>query len=76
MSKGAYLGGVAAAGTFWATWLTQGEVQLLRSGPRGFQSPRAGRHWKEAIPAGTDRNREGGHKEGGEAKAGGKETNG
>lgn len=22
--------------TFWATWLTQGEVQLLRSGPRGF----------------------------------------
>lgn len=45
----------AAAGTFWATWLTQGEVQLLRSGPRGFQSPRAGRHWKEAIPAGTDR---------------------
>lgn len=47
-------GGGVAAGTFWATWLTQGEVQLLRSGPRGFQSPRAGRHWKEAIPVGTD----------------------
>lgn len=59
------LRGAAATGTFWATWLTQGEVQLLRSGPRGFQSPRAGRHWKEAIPAGTDRqDREGSHKEG------------
>ena len=23
---------------------------MLRSGPRGFQSPRAGRHWNEAIP--------------------------
>lgn len=59
------LRGAAATGTFWATWLTQGEVQLLRSGPRGFQSPKAGRHWKEAIPAGTDRqDREGSHKEG------------
>lgn len=45
----------AVTGTFWATWLTQGEVQLLRSGPRGFQSPRAGRHWNEAIPVETDK---------------------
>lgn len=36
--------------TFCATWLTQGLVQLLRSGPRGFQIPREARHWKEAIP--------------------------
>lgn len=53
-SNCACLEGAAVAGTFWATWLTQGEVQLLRSGPRGFQSPRAGRHWNEAIPVGTD----------------------
>lgn len=46
---------MAAASTFCATWLTQGDVQLLRSGPRGFQSPKAGRHWNEAIPATTDR---------------------
>lgn len=46
---------IAVTGTFWATWLTQGEVQLLRSGPRGFQSPRAGRHWNEAIPVETDK---------------------
>ena len=29
-------GGTAPGLTFWATWLTHGEVQLLRSGPRGF----------------------------------------
>ena len=31
-------------GTFCATWLTHGLVQLLRSGPRGFQTPRPSRH--------------------------------
>lgn len=51
----ACLQGAAVTGTFWATWLTQGEVQLLRSGPRGFQSPRAGRHWNEAIPVEIDK---------------------
>lgn len=48
---------------------------MLRSGPRGFQSPRAGRHWKEAIPAGTDRQeqRKGPQGKRRGAKAGGKE---
>lgn len=49
---------------------------MLRSGPRGFQSPRAGRHWKEAIPVGTDRQeqrREAQGRREGWAKAGRKE---
>lgn len=36
--------------TFWATWLTQGEVQLLRSGPRGFHMTCSAKHRNEAIP--------------------------
>lgn len=36
--------------TFWATWLTHGEVQLLRSGPRGFHMACSARHRNEAIP--------------------------
>lgn len=36
--------------TFWATWLTHGEVQLLRSGPRGFHMTCSARHRNEAIP--------------------------
>lgn len=41
----------AATGlTFWATWLTHGEVQLLRSGPRGFHMTCSTRHRKDAIP--------------------------
>lgn len=50
---------------------------MLRSGPRGFQSPRAGRHWKEAIPAGTDRQEQRRGPQGkreGWAKGGQKET--
>jgi len=33
--------------------LTHGEVQLLRSGPRGFHSTGEDRHWKEAMPENT-----------------------
>lgn len=36
--------------TFWATWLTHGEVQLLRSGPRGFHMTCSAKHRNEAIP--------------------------
>lgn len=36
--------------TFWATWLTQWEVQLLRSGPFGFQVPLERTHKYEAVP--------------------------
>ena len=36
--------GGGGLGTFCATWLTHGLVQLLRSGPRGFQTPRPSRH--------------------------------
>ena len=50
-------GGRATGGgfTFWDTWLTQGEVQLLRSGPRGFHMTGPAKHWKEAMPADTER---------------------
>lgn len=41
---------VALGLTFCATWLTHGEVQLLRSGPRGFQMTWSAKHWKEAMP--------------------------
>lgn len=43
------------AGTFWATWLTQGEVQLLRSGPRGLHIAGETKHWKEAMPGSRER---------------------
>lgn len=43
-------GGTALGLTFWATWLTHGEVQLLRSGPRGFHMTCSAKHWNEAMP--------------------------
>lgn len=43
-------GGMAPGLTFWATWLTHGEVQLLRSGPRGFHMTCSAKHWNEAMP--------------------------
>lgn len=48
-------GGVAPGLTFWATWLTHGEVQLLRSGPLGFHMTWSAKHWNEAIPGDEDR---------------------
>lgn len=47
--------GVAPGLTFWATWLTHGEVQLLRSGPLGFHTTWSAKHWNEAIPGDEDR---------------------
>lgn len=41
--------------TFCATWATQCEVQLLRSGPLEFQAP-AGVQRKEATPAAARNN--------------------
>lgn len=38
------------AQTFWATWLTQWEVQLLRSGPFGCQVPLERTHKYDAVP--------------------------
>lgn len=43
-------GGIAPGLTFWATWLTHGEVQLLRSGPRGFHMTWSAKHWNDAMP--------------------------
>lgn len=47
--------GKAPGLTFWATWLTHGEVQLLRSGPRGFHMTCSAKHWNEAIPGDKQR---------------------
>lgn len=47
--------GTAAGLTFWATWLTHGEVQLLRSGPRGFHMTCSAKHWNEAMPGDEQR---------------------
>lgn len=43
-------GGRTPGLTFWATWLTHGEVQLLRSGPRGFHMTSSAKQWNEAMP--------------------------
>lgn len=51
-------GGTAPGLTFWATWLTHGEVQLLRSGPRGFQEACSAKHWNEAMPGDEQRAKE------------------
>lgn len=45
-----WLGGKTPGLTFWATWLTHGEVQLLRSGPRGFHMTWSAKQWNEAMP--------------------------
>lgn len=45
-----YCGDISITQTFWATWLTQWEVQLLRSGPFGFQVPLERTHKYEAVP--------------------------
>lgn len=47
--------GAAPGLTFWATWVTHGEVQLLRSGPRGFHVTCSAKHWKEAMPGDEQR---------------------
>lgn len=36
--------------TFWASWFTQCEVQLLRSGPLGFHVPVETMQRYEAVP--------------------------
>lgn len=45
--------------TFWATWLTHGEVQLLRSGPRRLQMTWSAKHWNEAMPGEKQEKRSG-----------------